>query len=90
MRALWATHAALLVLAAACPARAQDTAELTGTYVRYAAVSANGVMVANDASDGRPCMPSCHCDASASWCVEGRGMRYSEDGTDTGVTCDAF
>lgn len=85
-----AMHAALLVLAVASPARAQRTAELMGTYVRYVAVSANGVMVATDAPDGRACMPSCHCDAAGTACVEGRGMRYSDDGTAAALTCDAF
>lgn len=77
-------------LAVSPSAAAQDTAELTGTYVRYVAVSANGVMVANDAPDGRACMPSCHCDAAGTSCVEGRGMRYTEDGDPTHVTCDAW
>lgn len=81
--------ASLFALAAASPAAAQ-TAELTGTYVRYVAVSQNGVMVASDAPDGRACMPSCHCDPTSTSCVEGRGMRYSEEGSASAVTCDAF
>lgn len=71
-------------------AAAQRTAELTGTYVRYVAISANGVMVANDAPNEIACVSSCHCDPDGLWCVEGRSMRYAEDGSASGVTCDAF
>ncbi|MFO0683646.1 MAG: hypothetical protein U0234_16425 [Sandaracinus sp.] len=82
--------AVLAALALPRVAQAQPSAQLTGTYVRWVAVSGTGVMVANDAPTSTPCSASCVCDATASWCIAVRSMAYSELGTDETASCNAF
>jgi hypothetical protein len=89
-RQLAAPLVAGIALALAQPVSAQGTVQLSGTYVRYLAISSGGVMLAHDALDGHACTSGCVCDATMTSCLASRSMRYAEDGTDANATCDAF